>query len=260
MISVVIRNKNEGVILEKILKLLRSVYADDISEIIVVDNLSTDNSLAVAAQYNCTCVTIENFTYGRAINMGIAAANEPYVLLLSAHAVPVGNSFFKNTKEMLKQDLSIAGLRYINSFQNYWRAAKDNYEVKDGLRHGLMAACAIVNTSVWEKIPFDESLSFSEDKVWSADVMRQGFKIKDINETFFYSIRRDATGNLNRWENETLADHIIHKKKFPGSARILGGYLKKSLLQNPSNALKEMRRDLNVLKAKFRIKNKINKN
>jgi hypothetical protein len=90
--------------------------------------------------------------------------------------------------------------------------------------------------------------------------MQQGFKIKDINETFFYSIRRDATGNLNRWENETLADYIIYKKKFPGSARILGGYLKKSMLQNPSNALKEMRRDLKVLKAKFRLKNKINKN
>jgi len=258
MISVVIRNKNEGAILEKILKLLRSVYAEDISEIVVVDNLSTDNSVAIAKQHNCKLVIIENFSYGRAINMGIEAATEPYVLLLSAHAVPVGNSFFKNTKTVLQQDSNIAGLRYINSFQNYWRASQENYEVADGLRYGLMAACAIVNKGVWEKVPFDEALTFSEDKVWSAYVIKQGYKIKDINETFFYSIQRGTKGNLKRWENETLADYIIHKKKFPGSARIIGAYFKKSLVNNPANAFKEIYRDLKVLSAKFRLKKKIN--
>ncbi len=105
MISIVIRNRNEGSALECVLSMLHQLYLKDINEIIIVDNNSTDNSLEVAKKYNCVIVKIENFSYGRAINYGIAAASPPskFVLLLSSHAIPVGNSFFKNTVESLKK-------------------------------------------------------------------------------------------------------------------------------------------------------------
>ncbi|MFT4802958.1 MAG: glycosyltransferase involved in cell wall biosynthesis, partial [Psychroserpens sp.] len=44
MISVVIRNKNQDKALGFLLKNLRERYADDIAEIVVIDNLSTDKS------------------------------------------------------------------------------------------------------------------------------------------------------------------------------------------------------------------------
>ena len=76
MISVVIRNKNEEQSLEDILNFLCKVYIDDIDEIIIVYNNSTDQSIVVAKIFKCKIVTIENFTYGKAINLGIENAKK----------------------------------------------------------------------------------------------------------------------------------------------------------------------------------------
>jgi rhamnosyltransferase len=96
-ISIVIRNKNEAVALENTLSILTKVYSNDFKEIIVVDNLSSDESIEIANKYNCKIITIDDFTYGRAINFGINASISNYVLLLSSHAIPVGTAFFENT-------------------------------------------------------------------------------------------------------------------------------------------------------------------
>ena len=62
MISVVIRNKNQDEALAFSLKNLTERYLDDISEIIVVDNLSTDSSEEVSKKYGARFETIENFS------------------------------------------------------------------------------------------------------------------------------------------------------------------------------------------------------
>ena len=52
MISVIIRNKNQEFALEFLLRNLTERYINDIEEIIVIDNLSTDSSEAVSRKYN----------------------------------------------------------------------------------------------------------------------------------------------------------------------------------------------------------------
>ena len=69
MFSIVIRNKNEAFYLNRVLHILTTIYSHDFDEIIIVDNNSTDDSLAVAKKYNCKVVNISNFTYGKAINL-----------------------------------------------------------------------------------------------------------------------------------------------------------------------------------------------
>ena len=98
MISIVIRNKNEGVALESTLNILRKLYIEDIDEIIVVDNNSTDKSIEIAKKFKCKIIMIENFTYGKAINLGIENTKNDLVLLLSSHAIPIGNSFLHRMK------------------------------------------------------------------------------------------------------------------------------------------------------------------
>ena len=165
MISIVIRNKNEAIYLERVLCILASQYSNDIDDIIVVDNNSTDNSLQVAKKYKCKILTIDKFTYGKAINMGILEAKNNYVMLLSAHAVPIGKSFFKNSIRFIKDKKDFAGLRFINSIENYERAIINNFKVHEPLKYGLMAACCIVSKEVWKNFSFNEELVFSEDVV-----------------------------------------------------------------------------------------------
>jgi len=122
MISVVIRNRNQADYLERTLKILTSIYLDDIGEIIVIDNKSTDNSIQVAEKYGCKVHTIDDFTYGKAINQGIEVAENPYIVLISSHVCPIGNMFFKNSIEFAVKHPDLAGIRYISSLR-IWKDA-----------------------------------------------------------------------------------------------------------------------------------------
>ena len=68
MISVVIRNKNQGKALEFLLRNLTERYLSDIKEIIVIDNLSTDNSEKISIKYGARFEAIEQFSYGGSAN------------------------------------------------------------------------------------------------------------------------------------------------------------------------------------------------
>ena len=222
MISIVIRNKNEAKLLERTLKVLTKFYKNDFDEIILVDNNSTDNSIEIANQYNCKIVYIDKFTYGKAINIGVESAKNEVILLLSSHAIPIGNSFFKNSMQFILEKKDWAGIRFINSAKNFERVLESDFEVKKPLDFGLMAACCLVSKKVWEQNKFDESLPFSEDKEWSHRITEKGFKIYDFNETFFYDINRNEASQINRIKNETLAHYQLHKSKnFPSKIRLV---------------------------------------
>ena len=134
MISVVIRNKNEANYLKDTLSVLRTNYGSEISEIILVDNLSSDNSIAVAESFNCIVITIKEFTYGKALNLGIKNAANEYILLLSAHVLPVGSFFFKTALDEFSKNKNLAGIRFINSYDNYIRALQNDCEIEDGFK------------------------------------------------------------------------------------------------------------------------------
>ena len=230
--SVVIRNKNEAVALEKVLHILHHIYSSDIKEIIIVDNNSADNSLDVAGKFGCKIVNISEFTYGRATNYGMEAASSDYVLLLSSHAIPVGESFFKNTLNALEKDEQIAGVRYINSFENYERAIKNDFLVRNPLEHGLMAACCVINKKVWEKIKFNEEVLAIEDKDWSNRVAARGYKIKDLNETYFYFLKRNLQANLYRYKIESISTFRLQNRSFSTPIKSFLSLVKKIFVTN----------------------------
>ncbi|MRX38719.1 glycosyltransferase [Flavobacterium sp. LC2016-23] len=259
MISIVIRNKNEARALENILSIITNVYSGDYDEIIIVDNNSTDDSVQIASRYKCRVVTIENFSYGRATNVGIEAAVSKYVLLLSSHAIPIGKSFFRNTLEALEHNENIAGIRYINSIENYKRAVENNFKIVEPLKYGLMTGCALVSKAAWDQFKFDEELLFSEDKEWSERVVNNGFQLLDLNETFFYFIKRSEKSNALRYKNETISEYLLHKKKFPGLVTIILSFIKKITIVNTKRYWKLVSYDFLILKAKIEIRKELKK-
>lgn len=252
LVSVVIRNKNEGKALEEVLSILSSVYSKYIFEIILVDNHSTDNSLEVAEKYNCKITSISNFSYGRAINQGISLASSQYVLLLSSHAIPIGSGFFENTFKALG-DQNVAGIRYVNSFSNYKRAIENNFTVTEPLKFGLMGACCLINKKVWQAYRFDEDLKAIEDKEWSYRVFSKGYKIIDLNETYFYFANRTPNASMNRFKNETIASYQLNNRSFPGPLRSIFSFLKKIFITNQIRYLKTIFGDINMLRIKIEI-------
>jgi rhamnosyltransferase len=256
-VSVVIRNRNEAFYLQKTLEILNSVYEKDILEIILIDNESTDDSLQIASDHGCRILKIIEFTYGKAINQGISEARSNFVLLLSSHAVPVGNSFFKNSIKLMVSNSKISGIRYINSISNYERALKNNFKVNDPLRFGLAAGCCMINRKVWEKYKFDESLSANEDKEWSLRTTTAGYYILDMNEGYFYFINRSQNSLVSRFRNETLADFQLNNKNFPSRFKIFLTFVYSVTVKNTVEFFKRMRYDYKIMKAKFYISDKL---
>lgn len=256
-VSIVIRNRNEAFYLQKTLDILNSVYEKDILEILLIDNESTDDSLQVARNHGCRILKITEFTYGKAINLGISEARSNFVLLLSAHAVPIGNSFFENSITKMVSNPKVAGIRYINSISNYERALKNNFKVKDPLRFGLAAGCCMINRKIWKQYKFDESLSANEDKEWSLRTNTDGYDILDMNEGYFYFINRNQDSLVSRFRNETLADYQLNNKKFPSRLKILMSFVYSIAVKNTAEVLKKMSYDYKIMKAKFYISHKL---
>ncbi|WP_281310627.1 glycosyltransferase family 2 protein [Flavobacterium flavigenum] len=259
MISIVIRNKNEAKALENVLSILTKVYPDDYSEIILVDNYSTDDSVSIAEKYKCKVVYIKDFSYGGATNVGIETAKSDYVLLLSSHAIPIGKCFFKNTLYALENRENVAGIRYINSIENYKRAIENDFKVIEPLKYGLMTGCALVNRDVWMQFKFDEKLPFSEDKEWSERVVNNGFEILDLNETFFYFIKRSQKSNILRYKNETISEYLLHKKKHQSVVVIVANFFKKIIFINTKNYFKTVIHDILILKTRMDIYRELKK-
>ncbi|MFC2109192.1 glycosyltransferase family 2 protein [Bacteroidota bacterium] len=259
MFSVVIRNKNESKALDKTLSILTSIYKEDIDEIIIVDNYSTDDSLLIVKKYACKIVMIEEFSYGKATNLGIESSKNNYVLLLSSHAVPIGENFFKATIKAFNENTKVAGIRYIYNFENYMRAFDNNFEIKNPLKFGLMAACGVVNKKVWEEFKFDEKLIAIEDKEWSRRVSNKGYRILEVNQTFFYFLNRCKKSSLERFKRQTFTQSILEDEKFHSKLRIVVSFVKKILYTNQKIYFSTIKDDFLMFKTKLVINQELKK-
>src|SRR4030043_2473855 len=96
-ISIIIRCKNEQ---RFIGKTLEKIFEQEIKipfEVIVIDSGSVDRTIEIIKKYNVNLFQIpqQSFTFGYALNYGIEKANGNIICNLSAHCIPVSNSWLK---------------------------------------------------------------------------------------------------------------------------------------------------------------------
>ncbi len=213
MISVVIRNKNQSAALTFLLKNLTDRYAKDISEIIVVDNLSTDSSKEVAEQYGARFVTIKNFSFGGSANVSAREARFPIVVIFSAHSYPVSHDFFKLIQAKFENNPNLAGLRCLHNSNDYKNFINKIPATVDPNKSGLIFSGSAFSKDVWKKYPFREDVATFEDKEWTTRVLKEGFSIDFVPAIFSYEIKRspqqlffrfksDVVGNYQLWHND----------------------------------------------------------
>ena len=180
-VSVVIRNRNEGEHLGRLLRRLNAMRTRAL-EIIVVDNDSTDDSRTLIDEHGATLVHLPagQFTYGRATNLGFERARGDLVLMLSSHSLPVGTHFIDEVTAPFSDPTvaavripiaaNTAELRNLQTFQPL-----DRHSPLDAIyRRGPVASGSVIRRSVWLRHRFDESLRAAEDKEWAARVLAEG--------------------------------------------------------------------------------------
>lgn len=213
MISVVIRAKNQAATLEFLLKNLDARYSEDIDEIIVIDNLSTDNSEQIATENNASFVTIQDFSYGGSANLAAQSAKNPIVVLFSAHSYPVSHDFFKVIRKKFEGREDLAGVRCLHSPNDYRNYILNISSDKDPNKSGLIFSGSAFYRPIWEKIPFDENVATFEDKDWTVRVLKAGYKVEFAPAIFSYEIKRTRQQIFQRYKNDIAGNYQLWGQK-----------------------------------------------
>lgn len=186
MLSVIVRCKNEARWMSRCLYALANQRLRDI-EVIVVDNESTDGTAAIAQSRGATVITIgdSEFTYGRAINVGIRQAKWPVVSVLSAHCVPINDLWADYLAAAATSRPGVAGaygrqdpLPDTPDFdkRDLWLTFRSErlHQRRDVFFHNANSALC---RSVWQDHPFDEQINGQEDREWAQRMIALGYSL-----------------------------------------------------------------------------------
>ena len=192
-VSVILRVKNEGQTLESVLQALLAQDYPSTIEPVIVDSGSTDNTLDIAHKYQCKVINLksEEFTFGKALNMGYREAGGEIFVNLSGHSIPLDTHFLKKLIEPYKDPLVMATFgRHVPLTEACPSEARDLeswypdqwLDVPERFSNGN----ASLRKSAWEKIPFDEQVTGSEDIIWAKQIIASGYKIVYVPEAGVY--------------------------------------------------------------------------
>ena len=213
-VSIIIRCYNEE---EHIGRLLQGIEHQDHPEIevLVVDSGSTDSTVAIARKYNTKLVHIkkEEFSFGRALNMGCEAASGDLLLFASAHVYPVFEDWiakmaapFADEKVALVYGKQRGDHR--NKFSEHqlfkqWFPEQSNYN--QTLPFCNNANCC-VRKSLWIDQRFDEKLTGLEDLDWAKKILNKGYKIAyEAGAPIIHVHEENAQIIRNRYRREAIA-------------------------------------------------------
>jgi rhamnosyltransferase len=218
--------------------------------LVVVDNESTDDSRQCAESFGAqvTSIRVEDFTWGRALNRGIAAADADIVLLLSADATPVDESWLAAMiapfadarvaavygRQEPRPDAPLdEAVRLRRSFDDKPRelTAASVEEDRASRRWVCSNACAAVRVSVWEQIPFDEQVPASEEVPWIRAVLAAGWRaVYEPKARVYHSHRESVLRSAVRaWEFHKNAAFNGTAKPF-GIPRLIASKIKGRLI------------------------------
>jgi glycosyltransferase involved in cell wall biosynthesis len=209
MISVVIRNKNQDKALGFLLKNLKERYLDDIGEIIVIDNLSSDESESISKTHGARFVTIKDFSYGGSANFAAEQAKYSIVVMFSAHSYPVSHDFFKLIKQKFNENSNLAGLRCLHSPNDYRNFINKVSATQDPNKSGLIFSGSAFSKPVWEKHSFREDVATFEDKEWTTRVIKAGYDIDFVPAIFCYQISRTKKQLFFRFKNDVVGNYQL---------------------------------------------------
>lgn len=221
-VSIIIRARNEERWINACLKAVFSQTFRDF-EVILVDNRSTDHTLAKARQFELKILTIDHYLPGKAINLGLSVATGSYIAILSAHCIPTTDTWLQTLVNDLDADTlgEVAGVYGRQEPLDYTHdldkrdlsitfGLDKRVQIKDTFFHN---ANSLIRRSVLEQIPFDEAATNIEDRIWGKAVVGQGYKIiyePDASVYHYHGIHQ--SGNLKRAHNIVKILETLHEK------------------------------------------------
>lgn len=224
VLSIIIRCYNEEEHIGRLLSGITQQTVKDV-EIILVDSGSTDATLSIASRYPVRVVYIspEEFSFGRALNIGCKAASGEYLVFISAHCWPM----YKDWLEQLTEPFNDPTVALVYGKQR-------GNEKSQFSEHQIFASwfpeqscsnqespfcnnanCAI-RKNLWKEMPYDEELTGLEDLHWAKKAMGKGYRIVYSSKAEIVHVHEETPLRIyNRYRREAIAlKAIFPQEKF----------------------------------------------
>ena len=249
-VSVVIRTYNEQRHLKALLSAVGSQRDFGLEiETVLVDSGSTDDTLKIAAQFPLKIVGIckQDFSFGRSLNLGCAAARGEFLVIVSGHCVPTGPDWISKLIAPFKANDKLA---YVyggqigdeSSHFSERRIFAKYFPVTSCIpQEGFYCnnANAALRRAVWEKNPFDEELTGLEDLALAKALVAQGYLVGYVAEACVYHLHSESWGQVrNRFEREAVALGYI-MPEFHLRIRDIGRYFVTAVVRDARAAFAE---------------------
>ena len=213
-VSAVIRAYNEAKHIGRLLKGFQQQTVQ-LDEIILVDSGSTDETVTIAEAAGCTIARIAKteFSFGRALNRGCAAASGDILLFASAHVYPVYDTYVEHLVNAFDRDgVAIAYGRQVGDDRTRFSESQvmlrwfPNQNIWDQGHPFSNNANAAVLKSVWENSPYDETLTGLEDLDFAKKTLDKGYKIAYVADAPVVHVHEETWRIIrNRYRREAMA-------------------------------------------------------
>ncbi len=221
-ISIVIRCYNEELYIGRLLDGICQQGRNDV-EVIIVDSGSTDSTVEIVRQYPIKLLTIrpEDFSFGRSLNIGCTAATGDFIVMASAHVYPT----YKDWLAGLVLPFSDPGVALVYGKQrgneitkfsegqvlSKWFPDQSDYSQKHPFCNNANSA---IRRTLWDQLPYDESLTGLEDLDWARRAIDLGYKIAYAADAEIIHVHDEGPKQTyNRYRREAIALKRIYSQE-----------------------------------------------
>lgn len=213
-VSVVILTRNSA---RTIQLCLASVIGEGPREVVVVDALSTDDTLRIIGRYGVRLIVARLNSLGYSRKLGVEAAKGTFVMFVDSDVVLSKGCILAMKRELLENGwVGIHASLVSSGYVSYWQRAEDQAMGRRqqlGPRTRIGTAAALFYRSVLVRYPFDVMLKeSSEDRDLSFRIVKDGY-ILGVSRASAYHLRRsDFPAFALRLFRYGLGDAAFSKK------------------------------------------------
>lgn len=214
--SIIIRTLNEAKHLETLLRAIDNQKIDGLHvEVVLVDSGSTDGTIEIAERNGCRIYHIqrEEFSFGRSLNIGCAAAHGDILVIISGHCVPTDEYWLKRIcQPILEGRADYCYGRQFGGTESHLSEcrifAKYYTEQSKIPQDGFFCnnANAALSRRAWEQHYFDEDLTGLEDMEFAQRLTRADGKVAYVAEAGVFHRHDETWAQVRRrFEREAIA-------------------------------------------------------
>lgn len=218
-VSIVIRTKNEGRFIERILKKIFSQKFKHKFEVLIIDTGSEDDTVKKAKKFPCRIIDYtkynKKFSWGKALNFGAKHSLGKYVINTSAHCLPVDDFWIENFHKKIKENDYIAVIGRQVPEKGLDPFEEVEVEMWFTKKNGVFSnANNMINRDFLLKNPFDEKVTSLEDGLWYRKMIHEGYKIAYSTEASVYHSHEMSFHHIyRRWYGRGAMNYKIFNLK-----------------------------------------------